>query len=144
MAQCCIRGTRNYRISRGGMTVLTHLSQVSYHLSDLKTSPELPDGPAPGPVWVETRAHLWKGTEGCCYLRATSEDSSWSLLVLGDVKRLLWKSLPIPLAYRTHQMSKVWEGMKKPIHLAGGGTNLTACRCQYGKKEGLAILNKAS
>lgn len=70
--------------------------------------------------------------------------SSWSLLVLGDVKRLLWKSLPIPLAYRTHQMSKVWGGMKKPIHLAGGGTNLTACRCQHGKKEGLAILNKAS
>ena len=46
-------------------------------LGDPSTTAVLPDGPAPGPVWVETWARFCKGLESRCDLKASSED--WHL-----------------------------------------------------------------
>lgn len=50
--------------------------------------------------------------------------TSWSLLVPSDVKRLLWKLLPIHLPCRANKMSKGVGGMKEHTE---AGTNLPVC-----------------
>ena len=66
-------------------------------MGDPNTTTALPGGPAPGPAWVETWAHFWKGLERCCYMRATSEgwqlDLCWCSVRLKDCSGNYYLSL---------------------------------------------------